>query len=179
MNKIALIVGPIVALAIIFGGIFFYGVGVENSYIDLENRYTKQTAKIESFHDKMWKTIKSQTKVTDKMKDAFKEIYVPLMEGRYANDSGQFMKWIQESNPQFDQAAYAKLMTTIEAQRTGFHNEQTIMQQVVKEMNDKRLKFPSKFWVGDKPEVTFAVISSSASKNVMETRLDDSLHLDD
>ena len=53
------------------------------------------------------------------------------------------------------------------------------MQGIVKEMNDMREKFPSKFWLSDKPEVVFEPISSSVSKEVMKTRMDDDLHLGD
>lgn len=165
-------------LAIVFA-IFFYGVGIENRWIDLGNSYDQQTANLETFHDKMWKTIKSQAKVTDKAKDAFKDIYVGIMEGRYSHGSGQMMNWIKEQNPEFDQTMYTKLMTTIEAQRTAFHKEQKIMQGLVKEMNDLREKFPSKYWLSDEEEVVFEPISSSVSKNVMETRQDDDLHLGD
>jgi hypothetical protein len=177
--KIAIFGGGSLALIVILAAVFFYGVGIENRYIDLENVYDKQVAKLETFHDKMWKTIKSQAKVTDKAKDAFKDIYIGIMEGRYSKGDGTLMKWIKEDNPQFDQTMYTKLMTTIEAQRTAFHNEQDIMQGIVKEMNDLREKFPSKYWLRDKPEAKFIPISSTVSKNVMETRTDDDLHLGD
>lgn len=179
--KKAIIGGGVIGIIVILAAVFFYGVGIENRYIDLENTYNKQLAKLETFHDKMWKTIKSQAKVTDKAKDAFKDIYVGIMEGRYSSagpNDGSLMKWIKEDNPQFDQTMYTKLMTTIEAQRTAFHNEQDIMQGIVKEMNDMRLKFPTKYWLADKPEAEFTPISSTTSKNVMETRTDDDLYLD-
>lgn len=169
-------------IVVLGASILFYGVGIQNKYIDMENTYTKQEAKLETFHDKMWKTIKSQAKITDKAKDAFKDIYVGIMEGRYSsggNRDGSLMKWIKEDNPAFDQTMYTKLMVTIEAQRTGFHNEQDIMQGIVKEMNDLRLKFPSKYWLSDKPEVVFEPISSTKSKDVMNTRADDDLYIGD
>lgn len=170
-------IGLVLSILIVGASIFFYGVGVQNRYIDLENTYNKQMAALETFHDKMWKTIQSQAKVTDKAKDAFKEIYIGIMEGRYSKGDGTLMKWIKEDNPQFDQTMYTKLMTTIEAQRTAFHNEQDLMQGIVKEMNDLRRKWPSKYWLSDKPEAKFVPISSTTSKNVMETRTDDELHI--
>ena len=172
--------GIVLSLVIAFGAMFLYGEGVKNNYIGLEQVHTKQVAKLETFHDKMWKTIKSQAKVTDKAKNAFQDIYTDIMKGRYSGGSkdGSLMKWIQEQNPQFDMTMYTKLMTTIEAQRNGFHNEQDIMQGIVAEMNNMREKFPTRYWLGDKEKVVFEPISSTVSKNVMETRTDDDLHID-
>lgn len=172
-----LITGIVIICISIGAGLFFYGVSVENRYVDLENTYDKQTAKLESFYDKMWKTIQSQAQITDNMKADFKEIYVAIMEGRYSEGGGDLMKWIHEANPNYDQTAYLKLMTSIEAQRTGFHNEQTIMQQIVKEMNDMREKWPSKLWLGGKKEAAFEPISSTIAKTVMQTHSDDNLFL--
>lgn len=178
--KKTIIAGIVVSFIVVGLAIFFYGVSVKNRYIDLNNVYTKQLAKVETFHDKMWKTIKSQAKVTDKAKNAFKEIYVGIMEGRYSHGSqdGSLMKWIKEDNPNFDQTMYTKLMTTIEAQRTGFFNEQDMAQTIVAEMNGMREKFPTSFWLSDKPKVIFVPISSTVSKKVMETRTDNDLHLE-
>lgn len=170
----------IAVLAVIGMAISLYvlmGISYNNRYIDLNNGYKQQQATLETFHDKMWKTIQSQAKVVDKQKDGFKEVYVGIMEGRYSKGDGTLMKWIQESNPQFDQTSYQKLMTTIEAQRNGFFAEQKIMQEIVKEVNDLRTKFPSSFWLASKPEASFIPISSTKSKEVMETHKDDELHL--
>jgi hypothetical protein len=179
MTKI--ILALLMAMFVFVGAIGLYGVGVYNRYTDLELSYEKQTAKLETFHDKMWKTIKSQAKVTDKAKDAFKEIYVGIMEGRYSKGDGTLMKWIKEDNPNFDQTMYTKLMTTIEAQRTGFFNEQDIMQGIVREANSIVRKMPSSLVcaIMGLKELKFEPISSSVSKEVMKTRVDDDLHLGD
>jgi hypothetical protein len=168
------------AIFVIGGALLMYFAGTHNRYVDLENQYDKQMTKLETFHDKMWKTIKSQTKITDKAKDGFKDIYVGIMEGRYSKGGGQMMLWLKEHNPQFDQTMYTKLMTTVEAQRNGFFKEQDIMQGIVKEGNDLVRKLPSSIVcsiMGKKP-FEFTPISSSVSKKVMETRIDDELHLD-
>lgn len=172
------IVGIVVAIVMILGCFFLYDMSVDNRIAELNNLYTKQMASVETYHDKMWKTIKSQAKVTDKQKDAFKEVYAGIMEGRYKDSGGDMMLWIKEDNPQFDQSSYDKLMTTIEAQRAGFHREQNLIQGVVKEYNDMLVKKPSKWFVDDGVEpLVFVAISSTASKNVMETRQEDELYL--
>lgn len=176
---LSLLIGFIVFIA----AIGLYSMGVYNNYVDIDLSYEKQTAKLETYHDKMWKTIKSQAKVTDKAKDAFKDIYVGIMEGRYSSGGsrdGSLMKWIHEQNPQFDQTMYTKLMTTIEAQRTGFHNEQDIMQGIVKEGNSIVRKPPSSIVcaIFGLEKFKFEPISSSVSKEVMKTREDNELYID-
>jgi hypothetical protein len=172
-----------IAAVVFFGAIGMYTLGVYNNYIDLELSYEKQLAKLETFHDKMWKTIKSQAKVTDKYKEGFNEVYTNIMQGRYSGGSndGSLMKWIQESNPQFNSSMYEKLMTTIEAQRTGFFNEQDIMQGIVKEGNALVRKPPSSIVCAltGLEKFEFEPISSSVPKEVMESRQDNDLYLDD
>jgi hypothetical protein len=105
------------------------------------------------------------------------------MEGRYSGGSkdGSLMKWIQESNPQFNSSMYEKMMTTVEAQRNGFFAEQDIMQGIVKEGNAIVRKPPSSIVCAlfGLEKFEFEPISSSVSKQVMETREDNDLYLGD
>lgn len=177
MKKIG--IGCLISIVVLVITFVIYGIGVKNKYIDLENRYTKQTAKIETYHDKMWKTIQSGAKINEQKKNDFKEVYSAIMEGRYSGGSqdGSLMKWIQEDNPQFDQSSYSKLMTIVEAERTGFFNEQDIIQGIVAIMNGMKQKFPTKYFLTDKEIIVFVPISSKVSKEVMDSRTDDDLHL--
>jgi hypothetical protein len=176
--KVAIIIALCLGAMVV--GVIAYDMSVDNRVVKLHNLYDKHLAKVETFHDKMWKTIKSQAKVTEKQRDAFKDIYVGIMEGRYGgDDGGMLMKWIKEDNPAFDQTTYKKLMTTIEAQRDGFFREQDTIQGVVKEHNDILVTKPQKWFVNDGVEpLHFNPISSTRSKKVMETGIDDDLALD-
>ena len=100
-----------------------------------ENIKAKQEVCAANF-DKMFKTIaqvaKVPTEFMEQSKEAFKEIYEPLISGRYQNSDGDqqqvLMKWVQESNPQFDMASaakmYEKIQTVVEVQRNEFFNHQ-------------------------------------------------------
>ena len=100
-----------------------------------ETVISKQEATEANF-DKTFKVISQTAQVPkefmEQSKKAFKEIYQPLIEGRYQDQNGSqqqvLMKWVQESNPQFDMAAaaplYAKIQTVIEAQRNEFFTMQ-------------------------------------------------------
>ena len=175
------LIAVLIAVIVFAGGIIGHYISTKNRYVVLKNTKTMQVQNLETFHDKMWKTIKSQAKIKDSYAADFRGIYNDIMKGRYSGGSsdGSLMKWIQESNPQYTPELYAKLMVTIEAQREGFHQEQKMIQATVKEMNDMRTVIPTSFWLGSEPEVVFIPISSSVSKNVMETHQDDDLYLGD
>jgi hypothetical protein len=181
MGKI--LIAMVLAMFVFVGAIGMYSLSVYNRHVDIDLSYEKQLAKLETFHDKMWKTIKSQAKIADKYKDGFNEVYKNIMEGRYSGGSkdGSLMKWIQESNPQFNSSMYEKMMTTVEAQRNGFFAEQDIMQGIVKEGNAIVRKPPSSIVCAlfGLEKFEFEPISSSVSKQVMETREDNDLYLGD
>ena len=163
------IVGGVIGLIAIVAIGFMWGVGVNNKEIRLRNLSTAQMSVIEANYDKMWKVIQQQAGVADEAKNAFKEIYIPLIEGRYSNDSGTMMKWITEQNPQFNTNLYEKLMTSIEALRADFFQEQKKMISIVNEHNNLRMMFPSSLIVGGASPIEYTVISSKKTKAVMES----------
>ena len=77
-----------------------------NGEITLREGVDAQQEVCKLHFDKMWKIIKQQAQVTDQYKESFQDIYTGLIAGRYDNDDGMFMKWIQESNPDFSPELY-------------------------------------------------------------------------
>ena len=115
---------------IVGGGLLLIGLIVTLMYfsynsteVELRKQAEAQRGKVEGTYDVMWKTITQQASVSEQYKDAFKEIYPELIEGRYSQGDGSLMKWIQESNPTFDTSLYKKLMQTIEVQRLSFETK--------------------------------------------------------
>lgn len=130
-------------------GLVIWGVGVSNSEIRLKNRGEAQQEVCEAYFDKVWKILQQEAQVTDQYREGFREIYTDIMAGRYSGDgSGQgqqtFMKWIQESNPEFSPSLYAKLMNSIEGQREGFLVEQEKLIDINRQHKDMRMTFPKK-----------------------------------
>jgi hypothetical protein len=168
MNK-SLIIG---ILAILIPGIIaatMY-VSASNSEIMLREGIIGQQQKCETYFDKMWKILQDQAGVSREYKNAFKEIYPALMEGRYGNENGgTLMKWIQESNPNFDISLYANLQRSIEAQRTGFQAEQEKLIDMHREHQTMRKVFPSSIFIGGRPEVEITLITSGKTKDVYLT----------
>ena len=87
------------------------------------------------------------------------------------------MKWITESNPEFDASVYKDLMNSIEVLRNEFTNNQARMLDIIREHKSLCETFPSRWFISNKTPIEYEVISSTISKQVMETRLDDDIDL--
>jgi hypothetical protein len=157
-------VGTLVFLALIIG------VSASNNEIRVRSKITAQKEVCEAYFDKMWKIISQKAQVADQYKDAFKEIYPQLIEGRYGNEKGgTLMKWITESNPTFDISLYKDLMVSIEAERTGFFMEQKILTDLNNEHRIIRKTLPASIFIGGRPDIAITIVSSDATKKVMQT----------
>jgi len=151
--KKGLLIG--VGLVVVIGVITaLWAIGVSNAEVRLANRGNAQQEACDAYFDKMWKVLKEQAGVTEQYREAFAEIYPQLMEGRYSQ-GGNFMKWIQESNPDFDVSLYSKLMASIEGERNGFFVEQQKLIDIDREHKDMRETFPKKLVVGNRQNIGY------------------------
>lgn len=146
-----------------------------NEEVRLRNQFKAETQKIEMVYDNMWKTIKQTAEVSDKYQESFKDIYVQIMDKRYDKNDGTLMNWIKEANPNFDIHLYDKLATVIEVERRRFLNAQTKAVDIERIHNNMLDVVPSKWFLSGCERLEYEVISSSKSKNVMETRMDDDI----
>lgn len=167
MKKVIIIGVSILTFVII---VAIIGVSASNKEIKLRSQITAQKQVCEAFYDKLWKVIAQKAQVADQYKDAFKEIYPQLIEGRYGNEKGgTLMKWITESNPTFDVSLYKDLMTSIEAERAGFFMEQKRLVDLNNEHRIIRQTFPASVFIGGRSDISITIVSSDATKKVMET----------
>ena len=164
-----LIVGALALLVLVVIGVVMF-FQISNGEIGLRNQVVAQQDSCKVIFDNTWKIIAQKAQVTDKYKDAFKEIYPALMEGRYGNDKGgALLKFVTESNPQFDAGIYKDLSAAIEAQRTVFTREQNKLIDLKREHDNLRLKFPSSLVVGSRPEIKIELVTSGKTKDVYST----------
>lgn len=168
-----------IAIIILIGAVSITGMyfSYNNQELSLRNQAEAQRGKIEGTYDKMWKILKQKAQVTDEYKDAFKEIYPQLIEGRYSQGDGSLMKWIQESNPTFDTSLYKDLMQSIEVERSAFQTSQERMLDIIREHKTLCYRYPAKFFISDASEIEYTVISSSISKATMQLGEDNDIDL--
>ena len=166
--SLIIIVAAVAILLILLIMFFTYN----NKEIYLRKEADAQRKKIESTHDKMWKVIKQKAEVSDKYRETFERVYPEIIAGRYSDGSSAMM-WIQEANPNFDTSLYNDLMQAIEIQRTHLHNAQTRMLDVIRERASLIESYPSRWFITNKSEIEYEVISSTKTHNVVETRVDD------
>lgn len=176
MKNVILMAITIIVCCIAFVGAVMY-FGYNNTDARIRAQAEAQRGKIEGVHDKMWKTLQQKAQVTNEYKDAFAEIYPALIEGRYSQGDGSMMKWIQEANPNFDTSLYKDLMQSIELNREEFRKVQERMLDIIREHDVLLSTIPSKWFVRNKEKIEYTVISSTRSKVVMETGIDDDVKL--
>jgi len=160
--------GFFLVVGVIIGGAYFQ---YSNSEIALRNQIGAQQKSNEAVFDNTWKIIKQQSGVADSYKDAFKEIYPALMEGRYGNErGGALLSFIQESNPTFDTSLYQKLSNSVEAQRTIFTREQQKLIDLAREHENMIKQFPSGVFLARRSHIDIVVVTSVKTEEVFRTK---------
>jgi len=175
MNKslIAIIIAAFIGLT----GVIMYFV-YDNKYVTLNNLYEAQVEQDKLVHDEMWKILKQQAGVTDQYSESFEKNYSRIMSSR--NYGGEMMKWITESNPNFDASLYKTLMISIETYRTKFTMVQSKLISIHNEMKNLLTLFPSRFFVSTLgghvlPELN--IVTSTRTDKAFETGKDDDTDL--
>ena len=169
------------SIAAIFVAVGFFTVSAFISYnndeVALREQIEGQRKVIESTHDEMWKTINQVAQVSDEYKNAFDSIYTHIIDARYDKGDGTLMKWITESNPQFDSKLYQRVQDEIEIQRSVFNTAQKRMIDLIREHNTLCKTWPGSWFISNKSEIEYTVISSTKTKQVMTTGVDDDVNL--
>lgn len=177
MKKSSLIIGTIAIVAIMSIFFIMMKISYNNQEIDLRKQIKAEQVIYQQNFDKQYKIIAQLVQVAEQNaevnKAAFKEIYPELMKERYSQDSGALMKWIQESNPQWDMKAitetYSKVSTAIEAQREDLYNQARKLQDLVRERETLIEKFPGSFFIANKEVIEITLITSKNTKEVFKT----------
>ena len=148
-----------------------------NKEVTLREQAEAQRGKVEGVHDAMWKIISQKAQVSQDYKASFDSIYTHIIAGRYSQGDGTLMKWITESNPNFDTSLYKDLMDAIESERTNFMHAQERMIDIKRQHSTLCKTYPGKWFISNTSEIEYTVISSSYSKEVMKSGEDDKVDL--
>ena len=169
MSTATIVILCILAVIIIIIAMYF---SYNNKEIALRKESEAQRGKIETVRDRMFQVIREQANVSSEYREAFNEIYPKIIEGRY-KDGGQLMKWIQEANPTFDISLYQTLSNSIEVQRSAFTSTQNRMLDIINQRATLIEQMPSCWFIKNKSSIEYTPITTSATKVVMSSGIDD------
>lgn len=169
-------------LVVVYSGM---GISYNNKEINIRKEIAAQQIIYGQNFDKQYKIIAQLAEVAERNveanKEAFKEIYPDLIEGRYSKDNGTLMKWVQESNPQWDMKAigeiYAKVSVAIEAQREDLFTQAKRLTDLVRERETLIEQPISGFFIKNKEKIDVALISSKKTKEALKTGEDNDIDL--
>lgn len=166
--KFGILAVVLVVLMLLVGGLM--AVSYSNREIRVRKQIETQQEACKLVYDETWKVIAQKAQVAEKYKDAFKEIFPALMEGRYGNArGGALMSFVKEANPSFDASLYKDLSAAIEGKRAAFTREQKRLLDL-KRVHDTLLEtFPSCLFVGSREPVEVQTVTSGKTKQTFET----------
>ena len=181
MNNVSVKTIVVISIIVILGLGFITTVGSYFSYnnkeVSLRKQAEAQRGKVEGVHDAMWKIISQKAQVSNEYRAGFDSIYTHIIEGRYSKGDGSLMKWITEANPNFDASLYKDVMDAIEVQRTQFMKAQERMIDIKREHSTLCKTYPGRWFISNTSEIEYTIVSSTKSKQTMETGLDDNVDL--
>lgn len=152
-------------------------MGYNNRESRLRNAISAQVKANSAEYDNMWKTIAQMAEVSDNYKESFKEIYVGIMDGRYSKGDGTLMKWITESNPNFDTKLYEKVVNAIEGKRAEFTESQKKLIDLGREHDNMLTTMPGNLFLFYRDKIDIKVITSTRTENVFTSGIDDDISL--
>jgi len=163
------VVGGIgLVFAVIFGLVV---MGYYNREVSLRNQFAAQEKANEAVYDQVWKTISQQAQVTDEYKTGFRQVWAEIVKGTGGGQAA-LQVFVNRHNPQFDPRLYLKLMNTIEGQRKEFTNNQKKLIDIKREHDNVRTRFPSRWFVGHRPELELKIVTSDKTDDAFKTGKD-------
>lgn len=167
---------------VIFSGVFvllmliiIWGIdwSTDNQDARLRADFEAQDKVCQSYFKTMWSIIEDEANIVSKTSDDFLKIYQPLMEGRYGDKGEPLFEWIAEDNPEYTFSTHEKLMTTINATRTQFHEEQKKKISIKAEHDKLRTSKPWKYFIDNPKELELIVITDSYTQETWEKGTDE------
>jgi hypothetical protein len=151
--------------------VFTLDVHYNNLHVDYHNRYAADSAKIENRIYTMWNIISDQFSINENYFEQFREIAKVHRDAFSQN--GAVAMWIHTNFQQLDASNYREVMATVESERLAMENSQNSILNVCKFHNDLVTKRISCWFIADKTPLTWDVISSSETEEIMKTRRDE------
>jgi hypothetical protein len=177
MNNKIIIIAVFLILAIGGCSTLSTYIGYKNEEVTLRNLAETKQENIANSYDAMWKIISQKAQISTEYKNSFDSIYSHIMGERYSKGDGSLMKWVTESNPQFDMSLYRDLSNTVESQRLYFRNEQADLLNIAMQHKNLIQKFPGSFFLSGKEPIKVKLITSAKTKEVVRSGEDNDVDL--
>lgn len=156
------------------------GISYHNEEVSLRNAITAKQVDNTNEFDNMWKKIAQVAQVSEKQKDAFKEIFSSYVSGRGTNSSdGQMMTWVKENVPNPNLSIYNEVLNIIVASRNSFTTRQKELLDM-KRVHDNLIdQMPSGLFLGfmGREKINITIVTSSKTDKVFETAKDDDINV--
>jgi hypothetical protein len=182
MNKFllsAIVLAGLLAVAVVIGSV--WGISTYNQASSLKNLYDAKLKANNASFDNMFKTIDQSAQVTNKQKDALKEIFTSYASARTTGGSadGSVMKWVTESIPNVDTSVYKTLMNTITSARDSWTMRQLELVDIARQYNQYLVQFPTNVFLKmlGFEKIDAKVVTSGRTEKAFETGRDDDTKL--
>lgn len=174
--------GAVVAMVVtsmvfsILGSLVFLNMHYHDKAVTFEESIVTLSKSSESLLSNGTMAILDKASIKDSYANDFKESLRISMEGRYQNDSGVAMKWIQEQNSTLSVALYQDISSYIEGMRTDFKIAQDRTIDQCRAYRVMQRKSFSSLFLGDFPSEDFdtdslcEIVSDSKTREAFSTK---------
>lgn len=185
-NKTLILISASIITILLVVGIFM-NINIEDTAMSKRKAVEAQQEVTIAYFDNMHKSISQSAGVaTENMKqskEAFKEIFISMMEKRYKDGQGQMMLWVKENNPDFDLNAtsklYEKLQNMIESKRDGFFMENKKLISINQSYETYCEKTINNWFLDDYSPIEIMIVTSSKTKEAFITGEENDINLFD
>ena len=176
--KLILFIGLSAIIASFFIIYYIMKISYENRNIELKEAIRGQQKSNEANFDKMFKTIAQVAQVSEKYRETFSKVYPEIISGRYSDkDGGSLMKFVTESNPNFDTKLYDKLISAIESNREDFFKEQQKLIDMNREHRTFIAKFPQNHLIKQSDTIGIVVVTSTNTQKTFSSGKEDDIKI--
>jgi len=172
-----IVLGVVLFVTVFLGGcpLITYG----NREADLRTQVEASQQANQVVYDRVWKTLQQQAGVTDRYQESFRAIYKDIMDARNPDGQAKLLKFVQESNPNFDSNLFKTLMTSIEANRRDFEREQKTLIDIHREHTVMFRQFPSSVYLSvlGRKQISIQLVTSTRTDEAFKSGKDDDVDL--
>lgn len=145
-----------------------------NQEVELRNQITAVQRDLHNELDATTKKISQTAQVTAAQMSTFKDIIVGNSRER-GGSKGSLATMVHESAPDLapTTASFTNLQNIISGARDHYAQQQKLLLGLKEEHDNVRLKIPSSFFVGGRPEIIVVIVTSSRAEESFRTGVDD------